>query len=941
MIKHPWLRALIPVVAATAFAACDRPATDPLTGMRAPGDVAPMYSAGAAAIPGRYIVVLEADVASPASVSREMVAAQGGRLHYSYEAAIKGFAANLSPEAVEQLRRNPRVKYVAEDGWSTPSETQQTNATWGLDRIDQRALPLNSTFVYTPSGDGVNVYVIDTGILTTHTEFGGRASVGADFVNDGRNGQDCNGHGTHVAGTIAGSTYGVAKNASVIAVRVFGCSGGATNSTIVAAVDWVTANAQKPAVANMSLGGSANAPVNDAVAASIASGVVYAVAAGNNNSDACEKSPASAPGAITVASSTSTDARSSFSNWGSCVDLFAPGSSITSAWWSNDTAVNTISGTSMATPHVAGVAAAYLENNATATPAEVAQMIVGTSTVGTIGDVVGSPNRLLFSPLTPVPGGAGIVLDRSSLLFTFLRTPASAAAGADVAQRFTTSGGGAPRQTTQNGDAVHATAVLGSEMSLPIVLGNNGTAALNWTASGDRPWLSAAPAQGVLAAGEDTTLQATASAGSLAVGSYTGTLAVHDSTSGIPPRLVSVNVRVAGVTQVQSGTPRTGLSGAETSEEYYAINVPRGAGSLSIETSGGTGDVDLYVRYAGAPDLDTFDCRPYQDGNSERCDLATPAAGTYYVMLRGFTAYSDVTLAATVVAAPTPPANLTAVLAGPTSIALTWADRSTNETSFMLTRRVMTGASTWSAWQTVANPAPNATAITDGGLRADSTYQYRIHACNAGVCSNPTASPAVAVSVPAVPTGPAATALAGNRIQVTWTDAGTTETSFNLARRLVNPDRTLAPPQPIGTVPANATSYTDSTATAGQTYRYTVRACNAAGCSVPAATPSITAPTIPVAPTNVTAVATSGTGVQVTWTDASSNETSFNVARRMMNLDGSMGSPVTLAKPTAGTTSFVDGTVAGGQTYRYFVRACNVAGCSTPGASSNVTIPAP
>jgi aqualysin 1 len=275
--------------------------------------------------------------------------------------------------------------------------TTQTNATWGLDRIDHVSRPLNGTYVYTSTGSGVNVYIIDTGIRTTHSQFAGRASVAIDTVNDGRNGLDCHGHGTHVSGTVGGSTYGVAKAVRLFSVRVLDCSGSGTTSGVIAGVDWVTAHHVSPAVANMSLGGGASTALDSAVRNSIASGVTYAIAAGNANVNVASSSPARVSQAITVGSSTSNDARSSFSNYGSIVDIFAPGSSITSAWLTSDTATNTLSGTSMATPHVAGVAARYLQYNRTASPATVRNAIVNAASLNRLSGVPrGTTNRLLF-----------------------------------------------------------------------------------------------------------------------------------------------------------------------------------------------------------------------------------------------------------------------------------------------------------------------------------------------------------------------------------------------------------------------------------------------------------------------------------------------------------------------------------------------------------------
>ncbi|WP_331875643.1 S8 family serine peptidase [Longimicrobium sp.] len=943
-------RTLAPLAALAAFAACDRP-TEALTGTRAPGETAPLLSAGADAIPGRYVVVLNSSVASPSAAAHEMVRAHGGRLHFSYSSALKGFAATLSPEAVEELRRNPQVKYVAPDAWAYPVQTQQPNATWGLDRIDQRTLPLNGTYGYGTTGEGVRVYVIDSGIRTTHVQLAGRASVGADFVGDGQNGQDCRGHGTHVAGTIAGTTHGVAKGAQVISVRVFGCTGGATYSTVIAAVDWVTANAVKPAVANMSLGGGVYAPLNDAVTASIASGVTYAVAAGNENADACSVSPASTPGALTVGATASNDWRSSFSNWGSCVDLFAPGSAITSAWFTSDSATNTISGTSMAAPHVAGVAALYLQSHPTAAPGAVAQAIDSTATSGVVLDPTGSPNKLLFSPLTVPAPAPKIVLNPGVLRFTFLRVPAAAAsaAAADTGARqlFTASGAGEPRLAPRGFDALYAATVTDSAVSGPIKLANTGNAALNWTASADRPWLEADPTEGTLNAGYDAILHTTVSGGSLALGTHSGKLAVHDSAAGIATGYVDVVVNVAAVAVLTPGTPLTGLAAPSGSETFYSVAVPRGVTSLTIKTSGGTGDADLYVRQGNAPTLMEYDCRPLMGGNVEACTAQFPAPGTYYVMLRGSSSYTGVTLSAAFGGPPAAPASLTAAVETPTSVLLNWADRSVNETSFTVSRRSMTGATTWTAWHDVATPVANATSASTGGLTGDSTYQFRIRSCGAAGCSAWAASAAITMPPappgrPAAPTGAAAAAVSNTRLRVTWTDASSNETSFNVARRMLNwSDGTLGPSQIVGSPAPNATAFVDSTVTAGQTYRYYVRACNSAGCSAWASTANIGAPIIPMPPTGVTGTVVSATQVQVSWTDASSTETSFIVSRRMLNLDGTWAAAQKLGTPPANATSFADGTATGGKTYRYYVRACNERGCSDWGISANVVTPAP
>lgn len=375
------------------------PSVSPEVAMQTGEAAVMVVQGGGEAVPGSYIVVLRG---APGLVRASEVARGLGvspaAISHEYNAALNGFAARLSDADAARLARDPRVAYVEQDQVMTIDATQ-TGATWGLDRIDQRARPLSGTYTYGNTGAGVTAYIIDTGIRFSHNEFGGRATSGFDAV-DGGTADDCNGHGTHVAGTVGGSTYGVAKGVSLVGVRVLNCSGSGTTSGVVAGIDWVTANhtGSNPAVANMSLGGGASTALDNAVKASIADGVTYAVAAGNSNRDACKFSPARVATAITVGATTSTDARASYSNYGSCLDLFAPGSSITSAWYTSNTATNTISGTSMATPHVAGVAALYLQGNSSAAPSAVASALVANATTGVVTNAGrNSPNRLLFT----------------------------------------------------------------------------------------------------------------------------------------------------------------------------------------------------------------------------------------------------------------------------------------------------------------------------------------------------------------------------------------------------------------------------------------------------------------------------------------------------------------------------------------------------------------
>ena len=375
-------------------------------------------------IQGQYIVVLKDGAASlsgerssaarVSTVARDMAGKHRAKVVRTFDRALRGFVARADDAALARLLADPKVAYVEEDGIVSINATQ-TGATWGIDRVDQRDLPLNSAYTYDTTAAGVHAYIIDTGVLTGHTQFTGRMGNGFRAIaDDGRGTSDCNGHGTHVAGTVGGTTYGIAKAAIIHPVRVFGCGSTGSNSDIIAGIDWVAQNRVLPAVANMSLGGGASQATDDAVNRLIASGVVAVVAAGNSGTDACLSSPARVPNAITVGSTGTNDARSVWtstqsSSWGSCLDIFAPGTSILSAGISGTSATATLSGTSMASPHVAGVAALYLANNPSATPSQVTTAIINNSTPNKVTDArTGSPNRLLYSLFggtTPPPTG--------------------------------------------------------------------------------------------------------------------------------------------------------------------------------------------------------------------------------------------------------------------------------------------------------------------------------------------------------------------------------------------------------------------------------------------------------------------------------------------------------------------------------------------------------
>lgn len=534
------------------------------------------------------------------------------KVKYHFKKVLNGGIYNMSQADAKSLANHPSIAYVEEDFVVHTSATQ-SSPTWGLDRIDQTSGSLDNSYTYDTTASNVTAYVIDTGITVGHSQFGGRASDGWDFVDNDSVAQDCNGHGTHVAGTVGSQTYGVAKGVQLKAVRVLSCSGSGSNSGVIQGMDWVTDNASLPAVANMSLGSQGTSTSsNAAVTRMVNAGIVLVTASGNDNSDACGFTPGNAPGTINVASTAQGDSRSSFSNYGSCIDIFAPGSSIKSTWYNGGT--NTISGTSMAAPHVAGVAALYLADNPSASPSSVLTALQNNATQNAVSGANGSPNLLLNSlfggtpPPPPPPGG-------NELSNGVPVSGLSASTGNDVLYTLDVPSGASNIEFNMSGGS--------GDADLYVKFGSAPT-----DSSYDcRPYSS----------GNNETCTGSQSGGTYyvrvkAYSTFSGASLVGSYTTGGP----------GGVDPIDSTV--SNISVSRNQWKRYTLALDPGYSSLTVTISGGSGDADLYVRHGAQSTTSAYDCRPYKNGNSEVCTFSSPASGTWHIDLRGYSSASGVNL---------------------------------------------------------------------------------------------------------------------------------------------------------------------------------------------------------------------------------------------------------------------------------------------------------
>ncbi|WP_444997487.1 S8 family serine peptidase [Aliikangiella sp. IMCC44359] len=569
-------------------------------------------------IQGEFIVVLKQDTVQAAtmnaqsfvqSAAKDISNTLGVSVERQFSNVMLGMAIRGSIDQIEQLRDNPAVEYIEANRRISVNDVQVNPPSWGIDRVDQDSLPLNNEYEYSNDGTGVHVYIVDTGIYAAHPDFAGRISNGTDKIDNDNDPADCHGHGTHVAGTAAGTTYGIAKGATIHGVRVLNCQGSGSNAGVIEGMDWVVANAEFPAVVNMSLGGGFSQVQNDAVDRMVDAGITLVTAAGNDGVDGCTFSPGSAPNAFNVGATDRYDSRvngSWSSNWGSCLDIMAPGNSIVSASHRGSGSA-TMSGTSMAAPHVAGGVALYLERNPDQTPAEVMAGMLEEATAGILTNLRGSPNYLLRTNKVVGPPVDELVNHKP-------QADLSGSRGEEVFYKFNVTEGA-------------------TDISVAIT-GGTGDADL-YVRKGSRPTLSDFDCRPWFSGNEevcDLRDSGTYYVMVKAYSAYSGVTLTGDYEPGDiiePPK-----------NELQNNEP-VSIAAAQGAKDYYTFIVPDG-NTGTISTTGGTGDLDLYVKLGDKPTESDYDCRPFPVGNEESCSLTQ--GGTYHVMIHAYAAYSGVTL---------------------------------------------------------------------------------------------------------------------------------------------------------------------------------------------------------------------------------------------------------------------------------------------------------
>jgi hypothetical protein len=641
-------------------------------------------------IPGQYIVRLRDDEANISQRSNAIAAAAGGKVRRVFTRAIRGFSIQIPDAAAAALAKNPAVLRVEQNS-VVRAIGEERGPTWGLDRVDQHDLPLNASYNYNATGDGVDAYIIDTGIRGTHSEFGGRAVGGVDEVGDGWGTEDCYGHGTHVAGTIGGATYGVAKNVRLISVRVLDCDGSGTWEGVLAGIDWVTADHQpgKAAVANMSLAGGYLQIVNDAVTNSINSGVVYAVAAANAYEDACNWSPASTPAAITAGATGADDMEADFSDRGSCVDIWAPGVDVTSAWNYDDFSTETISGTSMASPHVAGAAALYLQGHPNATAAEVDNALKANATIGKI--VWNDPYA---SKPAPPPSG------QDYLLYTGFISAAPPALPA------------APTSLTATPSTFAEIDLAWADNS-----GNENAFRIERCQDSGAACTEFVPIASVAANQQSySDLSVSASA------TYRYRVLAYNSGGN------SDYSNVASATTPAPPPPPAAPSGLVASGASY--------NRVDLNWQDNSSD-EFFFYIERCQDVglacENFQLYSYSYSGSFQDYGVSPSSTyryrVYAVGVGGNSGYSNVAIATTAPPPPPPPAptNLTATAVSISQIHLSWQDNSSDEFGFVVERCVGAGCTSFASLTALT---ANTTTYNDAGVSSNTTYRYRVSVSN-------------------------------------------------------------------------------------------------------------------------------------------------------------------------------------------------------------------